>query len=271
MVAHGWDLTLHTRNLTGSIKWSNDWLVSYVKDKVTKYGVKQPTVDAYFQVVSLSPLVGHPLYSIYALRWAGLSHDAGDPLGVYRQSPDTSYSKIINYPADSLVYKGPASPPFFGSWRNTFNWGRFELSFNIVFKLGYNFRRSSISYFNLYTGNSKGSPDYERRWQHPGDEKFTNVPSRPSAATVNFNRDEFYTNSETLIEKGDHVRLQDIRLSYDLPKSVYPGLPVQAVRFYLYANNIGILWRANHQNIDPDYINSLPNPRTVALGCKLEF
>ncbi|HVU53545.1 MAG TPA: SusC/RagA family TonB-linked outer membrane protein [Puia sp.] len=271
MVAHGWDLTLHTRNLNGKLRWSNDWLVSYVKDKVTRYGLKQPTADTYFQVTSLNPLVGHPLYSIYALRWKGLSHDTGDPLAAYKGAPDTAYSQIVNYPADSLAYKGPASPPFFGSWRNTFSWKQFELSFNIVFKLGYNFRRSSISYSDLYNGVSKGNSDYERRWQKPGDEQITNVPSRPSPTPVNFNRDEFYIYSEALIERGDHVRLQDIRLSYDLPKGAFSRLPVQAMRFYLYANNIGILWRANHQNIDPDYINSLPNPRTVALGCKLEF
>ena len=271
MVAHGWDLTLHTRNLSGLLKWTNDWLMSYVTDKVTSYGVKQPTVENYFQITSLNPLAGHPLYSVYALRWAGLSHDSGDPLGVYNHQVDTSYSKFINYPADSLVYKGPANPTFFGSWRNTFGWKQFELSFNIVFKLGYSFRRNSISYFNLYNGISKGSTDYEHRWLRAGDEIVTNVPSRVSPTANSYNRDEFYTFSEVLVEKGDHIRLQDIRVSYDLPKRIYAGLPVQAMRFYIYANNIGILWRANHHNIDPDYINGLPNPRTVALGCKLEF
>lgn len=271
MMTHGWDLTLHTRNLTGLLKWSNDWLVSYVKDKVTNYGAKLSTADAYFKVTSLNPLVGHPLYSIYAFRWLGLSHDAGDPLGAYGGKGDTTYSKIINYPADSLVYKGPASPPFFGSWRNTLSWKQFELSLNIVFKLGYNFRRNSIRYFDVYNGTSKGSGDYDVRWMKAGDENITNVPSRPSPFPSNTNRDEFYTYSEVLIEKADHIRLQDVRFSYDLPKRAYLKWPVQGIRFYLYANNIGILWRANHRNIDPDYINSLPNPRTVALGCKLEF
>jgi TonB-linked SusC/RagA family outer membrane protein len=271
MVAHGWDITLRTRNLTGPLKWYSDWLVSYVTDKVTKYGVQQPTVDNYFQVASINPLVGRPLYSIYALRWAGLSHESGDPLGMYNGKADTSYSKFINYPADSLIYKGPANPSFFGSWRNTFTWRQLELSFNIMFKLGYSFRRNSISYFSVYNGISKGSPDYGQRWQHPGDERNTNVPSRLSPLSNTVNRDEFYTYSEILIEKGDHIRLQDIRISYDLPKKALPGLPVQALRFYVYANNIGILWRANRRNIDPDYINSIPNPRTLAAGCKVGF
>jgi len=269
MVVHGFDVTLHTRNLTGALTWSSDWLFSYGKDKVTHYTAAKAPVDAYYKTGAVSPLVGRPFYSIYALRWMGLDPNTGDPLGLWNGHTDTTYSRFITYPADSLVYKGPANPPFFGSWRNTFSWKQFELSFNIVFKMSYKFRRNSIQYLDLYNGISKGSPDYDHRWLKPGDEKITNVPSQPFPGYLG--RDQFYAYSEVLIEKADHIRLQDIRLSYDLVRKSHSGLPVQAVRFYLYANNIGILWRANHRNIDPDYINSLPNPRTVALGCKLEF
>jgi TonB-linked SusC/RagA family outer membrane protein len=269
MVAHGFDLSLHTRNLISPLRWSSDWLLSRVKDKVTHYAVKQASVDAYTRTGTFNPLVGKPLYSIYALRWMGLDPKSGDPLGNLNGKADTAYGKFITYPVDSLIYKGPANPTFFGSWRNTFNWGQFELSFNVIFKLGYKFRRNSIEYLDVYNGVSKGSSDYALRWQKPGDEKITSVPSRPFPAYNS--RDQFYAYSEVLIEKGDHVRLQDIRISYDLPKKSYSKLPVQTIKFYLYANNIGILWKANHHGIDPDYINSIPNPRTLALGCKLEF
>jgi len=252
------------------LKWNSDWLFSYVRDRVTRYAVAQANAYVYFQPNTFSPLIGHPLYSVYALRWRGLNDTTGDPLGSgLNGQADTTYSKILNYPVDSLMYKGPASPPFFGSWRNTFNWKRFELSFNVVFKFGYVFRRNSIHYYDLYNGVSKGNADYDLRWQKKGDEKITNVPSR--VYLINNLRDEFYKDSEVLIEKGDFARLQDIRLSYDLPKKAYNRLPVQTIRFYMYANNIGILWKANHHGIDPDNINGIPNPRTLALGCKLEF
>jgi len=269
MVAHGLDLTLHTRNLIGPFRWSSDWLFSRVRDEVTRYAAAQASVEAYTKTGTINPLLGRPLYSIYALRWMGLDPRSGDPLGNLHGQPDTSYGKFITYPVDSLMYKGPANPTFFGSWRNTLNWRQFELSFNIIFKLGYSFRRNSIEYAGVYSEISKGSSDYALRWQKPGDEKTTSVPSRPFP--LNNSRDQFYANSEVLIEKGDHIRLQDIRISYDLPKRSYAKLPVQAVRFYLYANNIGILWKANRKGIDPDYINSIPNPRTLALGCKLGF
>jgi hypothetical protein len=84
-------------------------------------------------------------------------------------------------------------------------------------------------------------------------------------------RDQFYQSSEVLVERGDHVRLQDLQLSYTLDRSAHPKLPVQGLRLYLYANNLGILWKANHAGIDPDYISSYPQPRTLALGLKIDY
>jgi hypothetical protein len=194
----------------------------------------------------------------------------GNPQGWLNGHVSEDYGSITNSSdLSNLLYKGPANPTVFGSVRNDFGWKRWGLSFNIVYKLGYYFRRSSINYYNLFQGSSPGHPDYKRRWQYPGDEQRTYVPSLIYPADAS--RDLFYTNSEPLVEKGDHIRLQDIELSYKLQKKVLSRLPVQSIRFYLYANNIGLLWKANHQGIDPDNISDMPNPRTLALGIKLGF
>jgi len=74
-----------------------------------------------------------------------------------------------------------------------------------------------------------------------------------------------------LVERGDQVRLQDIQFSYDLARSAHPKLPARLLRFYLYANNIGIIWKENHSGIDPDFVSTIPNPRTLALGMKVDF
>jgi hypothetical protein len=125
-------------------------------------------------------------------------------------------------------------------------------------------------YYDFYTNTYPGHPDYIRRWQHPGDEKHTNVPSM-EAMPGNQSEDQFYQNSEVLVVKGDHIRLQDIQLSYDWGKQSHPRLPVQLIRFYLYANNLGILWKANHNGFDPDYVSGIPTPRTLAFGVKIDY
>jgi len=40
---------------------------------------------------------------------------------------------------------------------------------------------------------------------------------------------------------------------------------------YLYANNLGIIWKANRAGIDPDFISTFPNPRTLAIGIRAGF
>jgi hypothetical protein len=272
MRANGTDITLKTKNITGLFQWNTVLLFSFVRDKVTRYGQKPGPVGNYLYVGALNPLTGRPLYSIYAYRWMGLDA-AGNPQGWLNGHVSEDYGSISNSTdLSNLLYKGPANPTGFGSLRNDLGWKQWGLSFNVVYKLGYYFRRSSINYFSLFQGASPGHPDYDRRWQNSGDEQRTYVPSIPSNIfPADPNRDSFFANSEPLIEKGDHIRLQDIELSYELQKKALSRLPVQSIRLYLYANNIGILWKANHQGIDPDNISGIPNPRTLALGIKLGF
>jgi TonB-linked SusC/RagA family outer membrane protein len=270
MQDHGVDLTLHADHELGKVHWNSVFLFSYVLDRVTKYNEKQADVSYYLNSSTINPLAGKPLYSVYALRWEGLDPDSGNPQGVLNGKISTDYGSILG--SDNfhdLVYKGPVNPPVFGSWRNSFYWKQWGISANILYKFGYVFRRNSIFYDAVYSGNSQGSPDYEKRWQHPGDEQHTNVPSITYPGVAN--RDEFYQNSTVLIEKGDNIRLQDVQLSYDWTKQAHAKLPVQLIHLYVYGNNLGILWKANHAGIDPDYVSGIPLPRTLAVGVRVDY
>ncbi|HVU95759.1 MAG TPA: SusC/RagA family TonB-linked outer membrane protein [Puia sp.] len=270
MINHGLDMTLQGNINIGSVRWNAVLLFSFARDRVTRYLAKQGTVRDYMSVGTINPLKGRPLYSIFALPWKGLSAQTGDPQGLFQGKMSTDYANILGSDIlSNMIYKGAANPTLFGSWRNTFYRKQWELSFNVIYKFGYVFRRSSIFYYNVFIQASPGHPDYERRWQTAGDEKRTNVPSL--VLSTDPNRDDFYRNSEALIERGDNVRLQDLQLGYTLGRPTHPNLPVQAIKFYLYANNIGILWKANHAGIDPDYVQTLSPPKTLAVGVKIDY
>lgn len=273
MINHGLDLTFQGNVDIGKVHWNSVLLFSFVQDKVTRYLVKQGAVRNYIETPFISPLTGRPLYSVFAYRWKGLDPMTGDPLGLYGGKSSNNYAGILS--SDSLgdlVYKGPANPTVFGGWRNTLNWKQWQLSWNIVYRLGYMFRRSSIFYASVFLGNSQGHADYDRRWQKQGDEKWTNVPSVPSQNNLaDASRDDFYRDAEVLVERADNIRLQDVQFSYTLGRTEHSKLPVQGIKLYLYANNLGILWKANHAGIDPDYVTSIPMPRTLAIGLKIDY
>jgi hypothetical protein len=64
---HGVDLTLHTDHSIGPIRWNSVLLFSYVLDKVTNYKVQLGSVGNYLNPATINPVLGHPLYSVYAL------------------------------------------------------------------------------------------------------------------------------------------------------------------------------------------------------------
>jgi TonB-linked SusC/RagA family outer membrane protein len=271
MEGRGFDITINSMlKLNKNSTWQTNFLMSHAIDKVINYKIVQPAIGPYCITELLNPLEGKPLYSIYGLKFEGLDHANGDPIGYIDNHPTKDYSAIINSRnLNNLVYYGPANPTWFGTFRNTFTWKHWDFSFTIVWKAGYFFRGSSINYYNVIEGLSAGHPDYSKRWQHPGDEKITHVPSL--TLLPNYARDFFYTYSTDLIAPGDHIRLQNIRLSYrilqpDSKKQAQPRLEV-----FLYGNNLGLLWKANHKGIDPDYINSIPDPRSISAGLKANF
>jgi len=216
-------------------------------------------------------VVGNSRYSVYSLKWGGLDPENGDPQifvgGLISKDYTTIMSRLTT---EDLVYHGSAIPTHFGSFRNNFRFRDFQIGFNISYKFGYYFRKSSIIYINLFNG-WQGHADFSKRWVNPGDEKITQVPSMPAPGTSS-TRDDVYTYSDILVEKGDHIRFQDINISYDLNRSRYNWLPFNKASIYGYINNIGIIWRANKDKLDPDYAtHSYPAPRSFAIGIKVQF
>lgn len=261
--------------------WNSTLLFSYAIDKVENYSKiyeagTMASIGSGYDAKIMSPFNGHPVFSIYSYRWGGLDPTTGDPLGYADGEKSSNYAKISNSSPNELIYNGPANPPVVGAFRNDFFWKNVSVSVNIVYKIGHYFKRPSIDYGTMLT-NWTANVDLGNRWQKPGDEDVTNVPSIPSTLPAGSTaRDIFYANSEVLVQKADHIRLQDIVISYDFVKEQWARLPVKNIHVYCNINNVGILWRANKFGIDPDamphsYANYLPVPRSLTLGAKFDF
>jgi TonB-linked SusC/RagA family outer membrane protein len=270
----GLDLTLNSRNLTDTFQWGTTLLFSTLHDRVTKYDV-QPT-NMSLQTIGGTAITGRPLYGIYAYQWAGIDPATGDPQGYLSGKVSKDYTAIIaNYQPDSLQFKGSARPTVYGSLRNDFSYRGLSLSVNVLYEFGYVFRRASTSLngADIISSSFSQNMDYEQRWQQPGDEQRTSVPSVTYPS--NANRNTFYQYSEALVEDAANIRLQDIRLSYALRPGVLRRTPFRTLQVYGYASNLGILWRANKYGIDPDvpsqFSHAFPNPFSFSLGVNAQF
>ena len=273
-ITKGMDINFHTRNTRGILDWTTDLLLSTNSDKVVRFDKKYQATQLAAATGGVIAVEGNSMFGIYSYPWAGLDPTNGDPMGLYQGGLSKDYTNILrNTPTDSLVYHSSARPTFYGALRNTISWKGLSLSVNITWKAGYYFRKrsTSLNYSDLIT--SSGHSDYALRWQNPGDELTTHVPA-PSYPN-NTNRNDFYKYSSVLVERGDHIRLQDIRLSYAIPQRKAKPM-FRTLDCYLYVTNIGLLWKANHSGVDPDYNDNFytqgtPNPRSISLGIKAGF
>ncbi|MBE9599944.1 SusC/RagA family TonB-linked outer membrane protein [Pedobacter sp. MC2016-24] len=268
----GIDFSLNSRNLVGELGWQTSFFFSHVKDKVVDYVLQQPA-GRYAQLSDseVYPLNGKPFYAVYSYAFAGLDSQSGDPQGYLSGKISKDYNQLLTSATpDNLVYSGPARPVNYGALRNTFTYRQFSLSANISYRLGYYFRQPGILYSSILSGQGYFQGRYNERWRKPGDELITTLPSMP--AVINTARDDFYNLSTATVEKADNIRLQDINLSYEFGKSLQQRLTLSKLQIYLYANNIGIIWKSTKTHFDPDYpVFDYPPARTVALGIKADF
>lgn len=272
MKGKGIDININSKNIDRQFKWSTHFLISYSSSKTSKYYNDPNSYSGLFigNGSAINPLVGKPLYSIGAFRWAGLD-DKGNPQGYIAKTISEDYITITQQtPVSDLIFK-PSLPVYFGSVINNFDWKNIHLTVNITFKAGYYFMKPSIGYSNLYSnGASIGTSDFSERWQQPGDEKKTSVPSMIYPG--NDYRDEFYQSSTILLERADNIRLRYINASYDLAPKLFRKTSIRHLQIYVYASNLGILWRANKDGIDPDYLSYTPPPgKTYTLGIRADF
>lgn len=263
----GVDFQLGSQISRSDFKWNGQFLFSYNKNNVDTYNggkYTSPALVANSGTVN-RPMEGYSLYPVFAYKFDGLDAQTGDPLGVLNKETSKDYSKLLNVPNQELHYYGSGLPLFYGSFRHALQYKNFGFSFNILYKGGHYFQKSTIMYANLFNSWTTHA-DYELRWQQPGDELKTTVPSL--AYPANSSRDNFYANAEPNILRGDLIRLQDVQFSYDLKIKNMSYL--KHMRLYLNAYNLGILWKKANTPLDPDY-SFMPPARTYSVGLNMQF
>ncbi len=269
LLTKGLDLQLNTKNLVGAFQWNSSFLVSKVRNKITHFNTNNKVrLDNYINANS-APSIGKSRDIVYAIPWYGLDPETGQQLMYIDGAKTSDYTAFYNsLSVEDLVEAGVSVAPYFGSVRNDFTWKNFSFSALVSWKAGYVFRRTSLSPGVEYLGEYH--MDYFKRWKSPGDELNTVVPAR--ADKVISGSGTVYWNSEALITKGDQIRLQDINISYTLRPQQIGKLQIQRIRIYAYARNLGVIWKANKHNIDPDYPNAeYTSPKTLALGLQIDF
>ena len=268
MEGKGIELTinLQSQHHTG-LWWKGALFANYNVNKTLRY--YDQGGRGMFSIMSgggkISPLEGKPLYALAVYKWGGLDAN-GNPQGYLNGQLSTDYQNITAN-SENIIYVGAANPTHYGNIINDFNWKKWTLSFNISYKLGYYGLKPALSYSRLASVGI-GGVGYEKRWQKPGDEKNTNVPS--FVYPFNQSRDSFYGSSEANVMNAGNIRLDYVNLLYNLSPADKKQF-VRNMQIRLGLQNGMLLWTANQSGIDPDYPSGIRPSKLLTFGVNLNF
>jgi hypothetical protein len=281
MKSHGVEFTLSSRNIepsrAGGFAWSADWTFSYAVTEITKLQSSSRVID--LVTGSGFPLQDYPHRAIFSIPFAGLdSH--GLPL-VYDESGSIS-NVGVNFQEyellDFLKYEGPVDPPYTGGFGNNFDIKGFHLNVFMTYSFGNKLRLDPV-FAAGYSDLTSFTKDFKNRWALPGDEALTDIPAIASRRQVYSNNYlsmayNAYNYSTARIAKGDFIRLKEISLTYDVPRSLISHLRLNTASIKFAATNICLLYADKKLNgQDPEFFNSggvaSPNPKQFTLTLRL--
>ena len=259
-----------SQRIVEDLKWNTGVKYSYNKSKVTHFQQQLMTTAA---MMGYQFVEGFAVDPVFSYIYEGMNDDnqpiirAAGTGNVY-----TMYDYTGGKPGlDMLKYEGTFTPTSIMSWSNTFTWRGFTLRAMITGKFGHKFRRQSFSYTD-----DCSSKNYHKDLKQilAGNAGRLGVPEIPTEYSFDyFNFIDYVPYLSTLVENASHIRLREIYLGYDLPKHICDVLHVRGVRVYSQVRNLGLIWAANKEGIDPDYISgSVLRPEvSFTFGLNVNF
>jgi TonB-linked SusC/RagA family outer membrane protein len=277
MKSSGYEFTLTTKNIDSKdFKWTTSFIFSNNKEKITKLMTRKRIID--FVVANGFGKEGYPTTALFSIPFSRLDGN-GYPLYINEnhEESNTIYLQDSRN-TDFLLYEGPTVPPIFGSLGNIFNYRNLRLNVYLTYSFGNRVRLDpTINY--VYSDLTASPRELKNRWIMPGDEAKTNIPVIMSTREISNYSDaryayNYYNYSDVRVADGSFVRLKEISLSYDFPKSLIQRARFKALAVKVQATNICLLYADRKLNgADPEFVNAggvaAPMPKQFTLTLQL--
>lgn len=278
MKSSGVEFSLSTKNIiTKDFSWSTDFIFSKFSTEVTDLSTRVRIME----LVSGNgfALVGYPHRALFSIQFEGLNSD-GMPTFINEKGDLTSTD--INFQEYEklgyLKYEGPTEPTINGSLGNTFTWKNFKLNGFITYSFGNKVRLDPV-FSASYDDLSSMPKEFKNRWVMPGDEQYTNIPKIAAKRDhtyygINiYKAYNAYNYSTERVADGGFIRLKEISLQYNFPKS-FLGSKIGDLQIKFQATNLFLLYSDKKLNgRDPEFVNSggVASPMPKQFTCTLRL
>ncbi len=290
----GFELDVRTQNLTGAFRWSTDFNISTLENRITSLGTNpgggrnEYLGNNFFMLDRVSKTVeGRPISAFWVFEADGIYQNFEEIAAMNREGTtfqngaqpgdirykDQDGNGILD--DKDRIFAGSPFPNLFGGLNNTFEYKGFSLNVFANFSSGnkiYNGGRVYISrdaYWNMDNA-------FLDAWRP--DNTDTDVPRLAGGGSQDRNNRP----STRFLEDGSFLRIRNVSLSYNLPEGLSKRLLLQTARVYVSATNA--LTFTSYTGYDPE-VNSLagspqnqgvdligyPLPRVFTLGVSANF
>jgi len=280
MKSNGIELSLTTKNIqTKDFSWTTNFIYSHTHNEVTELENNQRVID----LVSGNgfALEGYPVRSLFSIPFRGLTNE-GLPTfldqdgnvtstGIYFQTRDKEKMGF-------LEYSGSVDPTDVGSLGNIFKYKGLTLNVFVTYSFG-NVVRLDPVFKNRYNDLNSMPKEFANRWMVPGDENTTTIPviasQRQNENDTNLSYAyNAYNYSTERIAKGDFIRMKEISLGYEFPKSLISPLKLNNLSLKLQATNLFLIYADKKLNgQDPEFFNTggvaVPIPKQFTLTLRV--
>jgi TonB-dependent starch-binding outer membrane protein SusC len=270
MYNRGAEITLNTTNIetpTG-FKWTSSFNYSYIKNRITE--LSDAGGDVVSSYVFARASVGHSITEYKILRWAGVNPANGNPQwydkdgnireyqpspsgqgGTWSQNGETTIDGKPVAPAitatDGVWLNKQRYPKWFGGMDNTFSYKGLQLDVFLQYSGGnYLYNSTRASMLTNYVSNNFA--EIKDRWTAPGQQ--TDVPKLYIADNTDKN------SSTRFVEKGDFLRVRQIRLAYVLPTTISQKFGSSRANVFAMVQNAFVFTK--YSGTDPE-VNSAAN------------
>lgn len=277
----GVELGVHSINVNSKdFKWTTDFNISWNRNKIEKLA-SDITLGASGRNASILR-EGYSVNSFYLYKQLYVDSQTGN--AVY----DAGEDGIITS-ADRQVI-GNALPKYTGGFTNEISYKDFSLNLFFYFQQG-NKILSMHDFFLVHGGTQNNIgfiPRQLERWQNPGDvtdiprlTTFSGNPTENGGAANNYGGNVANLSSRYLSD-GSFIRLKNVALGYNVPKSITKSLSLSKLRASVSVTNLFTITK--YKGLDPE-VNAqssdqntqgydwatVPQPRTFQITLNATF
>ncbi len=259
MKSHGIELTLGGKVIAEKdFSWNVNATFGYNITKITKLRSLSQIAD--LVAPQGGATVGYPVRSLFSIRFQGLDHYSGVPLFTDESGNQNTDVFLQSSNTSNLKYEGSADPLYTGGLTNMFTYKNVSLNILFVYQAGNKIRLSPV-FGSYYSDLNAMSKDFINRWEVPGDELKTNIPSISDSRIVYFLGSSSpygnYNYSDIRVALGGFVRLKTVALTYNLPERIIKKANLTNSSFTLTGNNLWLMFADKKlKGQDPEFSNS---------------